>query len=136
MRAALLREKGALSSDESLLRFELLREDQLVGAVQGFDFVVGARYHCILLAAAMGIPVVGLAYHPKTFDLLAHVGQPTYALDIKRLSTDELIETFRRMTENEGEIRSTLRRQARLCHSRVRAQYDALFAAATHMDDR
>jgi polysaccharide pyruvyl transferase WcaK-like protein len=130
----LLRAKGALEDGTSLLRHEIIAEQQLLREIQGCDFVVAARYHCVLVPAAMGIPVLGLAYHPKTADLLARVGQSRFAFEIDESSADELTEAFRELLTRETEIHEELVLRSAECAALVTEQYDRLYGVPAPLD--
>jgi polysaccharide pyruvyl transferase WcaK-like protein len=61
----------------------VLDDAQLYKACCGqLTAMLGGRMHPMILAAAMGTPVVGLAYNPKFHGLLAMLGQPDSCLDV------------------------------------------------------
>ena len=122
-----LRAKGRLGANDTLLQQEFLRTPQLLEEIQRFDYAIAARYHCVLLSASMGVPVLALAYHPKTTDLMGHVGQRRYALDIDKTSSQDMIDSFRELVEQEEAVRLTLRSKSERCRTRVQLQYDTLY---------
>jgi polysaccharide pyruvyl transferase WcaK-like protein len=103
----------------------------LDAAIARCDYVVAARFHSLLLPVLLGIPTVGLAYHPKSRALLAQLGRPDRCLGIDDFTADELLEAFERMREVDG----TAERRELLLHAerlrrQVEAQFDALFGDA------
>jgi polysaccharide pyruvyl transferase WcaK-like protein len=131
-----LRAKGVLEDGRSLLRHEIIAEQQLVREIHGCDVVVAARYHCLLIPAAMGIPVLGLAYHPKTTDLLRRLGQSRFAFKIDECSADELTDAFRELLTRETEIHEELVLRSSECDALVTEQYDRLYGVPASVSSR
>jgi polysaccharide pyruvyl transferase WcaK-like protein len=66
------------------------------------DVVVAARFHCVLIPYLLAKPVIGLAYHPKTRDLMISMGQGDYCVDIDDFAPADLAARFERL-EDAGE---------------------------------
>lgn len=101
--------------------------DALVRAVQDLDVVVAARFHSVLLPLLLGIPALGLAYNPKTNELLRMVGQPDRCFDIDAFDVDELVRSVNallREPQDEVGERVAAHRAA------VEAQFDTLFGSS------
>jgi polysaccharide pyruvyl transferase WcaK-like protein len=99
----------------------------LLSTIGGCDVVVAARFHAVLLALELEVPVLGLAYHAKTSELLAAAGRPTWFLDIDHASEAELETAFRAVSgpvNGSGESRSRLDEH----RAAVERQFDAIFA--------
>ena len=107
---------------------QILDVHDLVQVISACDFVVAARYHSILLPVLLGIPVLGLAYDPKTFDLLEYVGRGAYCVDIAGLRVDYLVETWERLRRMH-DAGDTCVSPARLDEAarEVELQFDRLF---------
>jgi polysaccharide pyruvyl transferase WcaK-like protein len=104
--------------------------DELVDVVGGCDYVVAARFHTVLLPFALGIPTLGLAYHPKTVELFAQLGQSDRCLDIDAFDPDELYQAFRRLRADDGPaLRTAIHERAADRRAAVEAQFDRLFGA-------
>lgn len=56
--------------------------------VAGLDLVVSVRLHGLILAAAAGRPVVGIAYDPKVHGFLSEVGLPEQSIDAGATTAD------------------------------------------------
>ena len=103
----------------------------LVDVMSGCTYVVASRFHTVLLAVALGIPTVGLAYHAKTRELLEQVGRPDDALDIESFAPGDVLRTLRRLREEDGEaLRAQLRATAARLRDQVEAQFDAFLLPA------
>jgi polysaccharide pyruvyl transferase WcaK-like protein len=102
--------------------------DDLVRTIARCDYVVAGRFHCVLLPLALGIPALGLAYHPKTHELLEQIGRPERCFDIDSFEVPELVAALERLRAEHGpEERSALHEQAERLRVAVEAQFDALF---------
>jgi len=104
--------------------------EQLLETVSRCDYVVAARFHSVLLPLSLGIPTIGLAYQPKTFELLAQVGRSAHGFDIESFEVGELeaaLETLR-AEDGAGERAELLGHVGRFREA-VEEQFDLLFPA-------
>jgi len=105
--------------------------DGLVRTIGSCDYVVAARFHCVLLALALGIPAVALAYHDKLWALLEESGHAEWALDIDAFTPDELAATFAAVRSADGpDLRDRLLAVAAERRAEVEAQFDEVFRQA------
>lgn len=56
------------------------------------DLVLGMRLHASIMATAMGIPSIAIAYMPKVRDYMASIGQDAMSIDIEKVTEKGLIE--------------------------------------------
>jgi polysaccharide pyruvyl transferase WcaK-like protein len=102
--------------------------DDLVRTVERCDYVIAGRFHSVLLPLALGIPTLGLAYHPKTHELFAQIGRPERCFDIDSFDVADLVAALERLRAGNGpEERRALREQAQQLRAAVEAQFDRLF---------
>jgi polysaccharide pyruvyl transferase WcaK-like protein len=127
----LLEERG--SPDPGRFRSaldDISRVEDLLRVVAGCDLVVAARYHSVLLPLLLDIPVLGLAYNPKTSELLKSVGCPERCLDIDNFTVEELVEAFRDLERDRVPGACDERRRRVAAHrAAVLEQFDRLFGA-------
>jgi len=103
--------------------------EQLLETVSRCDYVVAARFHSVLLPLSLGIPTIGLAYQPKTAELLAQVGLSTYCFDIGSFELEELEAALKKLrAEDRRERRAKLLDRGRGFRAAVEEQFDVLFA--------
>lgn len=98
----------------------------LFDVLEQFDLVVATRYHGVLLALASGIPTVAVSYHPKTRDIMEHMGLAPWCLGLEGLSGSVLLERTADMASRLGEVRATLARQRGRDLADLLRQYDEL----------
>jgi polysaccharide pyruvyl transferase WcaK-like protein len=92
------------------------------------DVAVAARFHSVLIPLLLGIPVLGLAYNPKTTELLAAIGRGEQCLDIDTFEVAELIDVFEKLLASVSSA-STADLGARVTAQReaVERQFDTIF---------
>ena len=102
--------------------------DDLVATVASCDYVIAGRFHAVLVPLALGIPTLGVAYHPKTRELLGQVGQADRCVDLEAFESDELYALFGRIRAEDGPAaRRDLARRAAEQAAAVETQFDELF---------
>lgn len=69
---------------------EALKIDDVVTYTKSFDFIIGMRLHSLIIAHALGVPMIGLSYDPKINHFMDEVGQKNY-VDVKTFDADKLI---------------------------------------------
>ena len=100
---------------------------QFVEAVARCDYVVAARFHSVLVPLSLGIPTIGLAYQPKTRELLAQVGRPARCFDIDSFEVGELEAALEKLrAEDQPSERAELLSVADRFRNAVEEQFDLL----------
>jgi len=90
-----------------ILRGEYTAE-QLKG-IYGLAWIaICTRMHSIILTASQGVPVVGIAYEHKTYDLMEALELDDFVVDIDTLSFDELWSIILRMLSNRAALADRL----------------------------
>lgn len=73
--------------------------------------LVGMRLHALIMAAAGGVPVVGIPYDPKVSALLAEIGAPSTD-EAGKVSADSLVEAVESAWEQRGDLSRKMVREA------------------------
>ena len=94
----------------------------------GIDFVVGSRFHTVLLAQLFEKPVLAISYQAKIDLLMADNGQAEYCLSIKNFEPDQLIQLFTRLVNNSQAITYQLSLRIRDYRNALEQQYERIFA--------
>ena len=55
---------------------------ELMGIMGQMDMIIGMRCHTLILAAAMGVPLVGIVYQHKSDSFLRKINQIRFSVDI------------------------------------------------------
>lgn len=130
----ILQREYRLGDDPRLIEQPISSFACLVNLVSWCDYVIAARYHCIVLPCVLGIPVIGLAYHQKTFDLMKSMGQSEYCLDIDSVRPSELTDLFQTLQRNRRVIGVELHKRVVECRTRLAEQFDCVLGAAGKPD--
>jgi len=86
------------------------------------DLFVGTRMHSNIFALSMGVPVIAIAYQPKTVGILEQLGLEEFAISIDDLTAGRLAALFGRLRREETMVRETLRRSLpAVCEAAERA---------------
>ncbi len=79
--------------------------EELMGAMGCMRFFAGMRVHSLILASAMNVPCLGLAYAPKVRHFMTLMNTPESIIELSTFSADIFMEHLNRLIENEGTIR-------------------------------
>jgi polysaccharide pyruvyl transferase WcaK-like protein len=109
--------------------------DDLLSAISELDFMVATRYHGILLSLALHKPVLAIAYHEKSRDLMNWLGLGDYVIDGATFTVEALTERFPLLEKESRSIASSLRQQTPDFQSSVQAQYDEVFKLMEEMPE-
>jgi polysaccharide pyruvyl transferase WcaK-like protein len=95
----------------------------LIAEIADTDIVVASRYHGILIALLLEKPVLGIAYHPKSLELMATMGQAEYAIEAARCEPDLLIERFRSLEARAAAVRGEIAGRLAALQDALERQY-------------
>jgi polysaccharide pyruvyl transferase WcaK-like protein len=99
----------------------------LVNEIARMDIVIANRYHGILIALLLNKPVLGLAYHQKSMELMTMMGQARYAIDISHCNPELLIERFSVLEAEAAEVKREISERATALREALERQYDRVF---------
>jgi polysaccharide pyruvyl transferase WcaK-like protein len=102
--------------------------DDLLSEIARADLVIANRYHGILLSLALNKPVLGVAYHAKSRELLEQAGQGDYVLNVADFRTEDLIEKIKAMHANAAQIKKEIASRIAPLHEALEEQYDQVFS--------
>ena len=139
----IVRQLGAVSPEDARAvetAPDITDESGLIDVLEQFDVAVATRYHGVLLALASGIPTVAIAYHPKTRDLMEHLGLAAWCLPLEGLTGPGLLERVTGMVSQHQAVRAALAERRGRDLADLLSQYDQLLRlagveASKHRDD-
>jgi len=102
--------------------------DELVSVIDGVDLVVATRYHGTVFSLIRQKPVLSIAYHRKSVELMQQMGQAQYAIDIGQLSLAALGERFLALERHADEFAAAVGQRLPQLRTALDAQYDRSFA--------
>jgi polysaccharide pyruvyl transferase WcaK-like protein len=97
--------------------------NDLVAAVSRTDFVVATRFHGMVISFLLNKPVLGIAYHAKTVDLMAQMGQSDYVLDIRSVNRILLQQRFAALASDAKRVREEVRKRLGAYRQSLEMQY-------------
>lgn len=118
---------GTANSPRILAGNPIQSIDDLISEIARADLVVANRYHGILLSLALNKPVLGIAYHEKSRELLEQAGQGDYVLNVADFATEELIAKIKAMHANAAQIKKEIASRIAPLHEALDQQYDVVF---------
>jgi polysaccharide pyruvyl transferase WcaK-like protein len=119
------------TGNESTLRLAdapILSLDRLLSHMANMDAVITCRFHGVVFAHLMNIPVIALSHHPKVTTLMAELGLSEYCLDIDTFTPEQLRAAFLCLTRDQSEIRRRMASKAAEFKASLSGQFDALFS--------
>lgn len=103
--------------------------DQLLQQIAQTDWVVGTRFHTILLGLRLGRPAVSVSYERKNDVLMESMGLAEYCQSLDELDLDRLIAQFSQLEARAGELGPRIAEHAAGLAQQLETQYRALFGA-------
>ena len=122
----LLRERLSEYDYGHIVDEPVLSVEGLLSQIAATDIVVATRFHNVLLALLCNKPVIAISFHHKCASLMSAMGLPTYCLDINDLKADALIDKFRDVKTNAGELRRIIREKVRDFGKALEEQYKVI----------
>ena len=68
-------------------QFIKLRDKEVLAYTESFEFIVGMRLHSLIMAAACGVPMIGISYDPKVTAFCKEMKVP-YCLNSHELTSE------------------------------------------------
>ncbi len=100
--------------------------EDMLALTAGAKMAIGMRLHCLIYAAAAGVPVIGLSYDPKVDALMKCLHQP-WVYDAGTVTADTLKEAVGGVLAEEETVRTAVKEAAE--QMRLRCMEDVRAAA-------
>jgi polysaccharide pyruvyl transferase WcaK-like protein len=101
--------------------------NDLLRQMSSMDYIVTCRFHGLIFAHLLNIPVLAISHHPKMATLMNDLGLSEYWVDIRKFDSDLLADTFARLVENRVEIKARMAEKAACFRRELKIQFDQLF---------
>lgn len=98
--------------------------NELFDELTKLNYVVASRLHGIILSNLVCNPVLAISYDRKVDTYMADIGLSEYCLDIHKLESISLMNTFASLVSNNDMIKSKLKKVNSEYFSNLRHQYD------------
>jgi polysaccharide pyruvyl transferase WcaK-like protein len=83
------------------------------------DFFIGARMHACIAALSQCVPAAAMAYSDKFIGVLRSVGMQAAVVDLRSLSTDEVLAALGSIYDSREALKSVLRNHVPLVQQTV-----------------
>jgi len=123
-----LRSEAGMDATHLLPHAPILEIDTLLSCMSSMDYIITCRFHGVVFAHLMNIPVIALSHHPKVATLMSDLGLSEYCLNIDTFDVELLIATFNRMVANKTAIKARMAEKATLYRNELTNQFDQLFS--------
>jgi polysaccharide pyruvyl transferase WcaK-like protein len=97
-------------------------------AMKHCRILVGMRFHSLVLASSVEVPIVGLIYAPKVRDYFAYLESKDFSLELNELTPDSLAETIERAWKGAEELQAKQQNLVRILRQRARESVTQLVA--------
>jgi len=94
--------------------------DGFFAELEKCDLLIGERLHSVVLAAALGIPFISIAYKPKCFDFVNSIGLDRYLIKSNRAVSSEMIRLVRQLMAEESGIKEELKERVGFFRQRIK----------------
>jgi len=102
--------------------------EELFAQMASMEYIVTCRYHGVVFAHLMNIPVLAIAHHPKVTTLMNDFGLSEYCVDLRSLDSDALVRTFVRMVDNKHAIQMKMAERVAHYREELTCQFASLFS--------
>lgn len=102
--------------------------DEFLMQLSQVDYFVTCKYHGVIFAHRLNVPVLAVAHHMKVSTLMEECGLAQYSLDIADFDADNLAAAFDLLTANADEVRERMQRKVVLYQAELNDQFDCLFS--------
>jgi polysaccharide pyruvyl transferase WcaK-like protein len=99
---------------------------ELVAVIQSADIVVATRFHAVVLPYHLGVPVLGVGYFRKTYDLMQQMGQAQYHESLDDLDVERLWDKFLALVGNWSAEQERILLKAAAYRRQIDEQWDTV----------
>lgn len=116
-----------INTNGSVRRVHQWSVGELLENMASMDYVVACRYHAIIFAHLLNIPVLAISPHPKVRTLMQELGLAKYCVDISSCNVNVLADTFRSVVSDRAEIKSRMAEKLACYKEQLARQFNELF---------
>jgi polysaccharide pyruvyl transferase WcaK-like protein len=100
---------------------------ELLDLLSGLELVVASRFHGVLFANLVSIPVLAISYEKKVDALMADLGLERFCLPIQKLEPGTWMEQFVALEKEASEVRVQIRARVEKYREQLEEQYKRAF---------
>jgi polysaccharide pyruvyl transferase WcaK-like protein len=124
---AALKNETDMDDTRLLKRDRIMTTEELLSQMSSMDYIITCRFHGVIFAHLMNIPVIALSHHPKVTAQMSDFGLSEYCLDIRTFDQELLRTTFSRMVSDKDRIKALMEEKVALYRNALTTQFDQLF---------
>lgn len=87
---------------------------ELTGIIGQMDYIIGTRFHSVILAFRMGVPALTIMYEHKAEGIMKMLGLERFVCDINEIDAEELISKINDLTMEREQVIETLEQNVAL----------------------
>jgi polysaccharide pyruvyl transferase WcaK-like protein len=114
----------------SLTRVHQWSTEDVLTNMSSMDYVVTCRFHAVVFASMLNIPVLAIGHHPKVTALMNDLGLGRYCVDVRDCSLTRLTDAFEALVDDHHEIKDQMAEKLIAYRKQLGVQFDQLFPAA------
>ncbi len=118
----------AEASAPNVIEKPVLSFEDLLSAICMTEIVVATRFHGIVISYVLNKPVLGIAYQPKSRDVMVQMGQSDYVVDIESFDTDSLKTRFALLKSRSACIKQEIKQRKSMVQRALQSQYDEILS--------
>ena len=92
-----------------LARTDVMSPQEIMDIFSRLDLVVATRFHSALFALISGIPVVSIAYQPKSLGIMRMLKLDRFCVDINTMNSTEILEKVEEILLNPSDKRREIK---------------------------
>jgi polysaccharide pyruvyl transferase WcaK-like protein len=104
--------------------------NEFLSQLSQVDCVVTCKFHGVIFAHLLNVPVLAISHHPKVATLMDDFELSEYCVDIRKFDVDLLTSTFDRLVANMDDIKACVPRKVACYQRELALQFDQLFPSA------
>ena len=116
-----------IESNRSVRRAEQWTLEELIRNMSSMDYVIACRYHAVIFAHMLNIPVLAISHHAKVWALMSELGLSKYCVDINGCDANVLAETFKSVVRDREQIKERMAEKLASYREQLARQFDELF---------
>jgi polysaccharide pyruvyl transferase WcaK-like protein len=100
--------------------------EEIMGVMGRMKYFAGMRLHSLILASAMNVPCIGLAYAPKVRHFMALMGTPEALIELTEFSGEKLCAQLQRLAADDVPLRAAYVARVQILKDRAYSGYRTL----------
>lgn len=101
-----------------------LNTDEHFNFIKNCSYFLGHKTHSVIFALAAGVPLIAIAYHPKTIEFMRQYDNEEFALEDGGLTKEKLIQTFEILKKSAEKNSVKLFEQSRTFAQKIELEFD------------